>query len=81
MPKGDLARRILKRRPTLDITCSFRYQVRPQIDKFQSHFIQSARDYVAEVYDIHRFESDTERLEFIDSILADNKYFFMWQSM
>ena len=26
-------------------------------------------------YDLHRFETDAERLEFLDSLLADNKYF------
>jgi len=67
---------MLKRGPTLDITCSIRYQVRVQVDKVKSHFIQSARDHIAELYDLHRFESDAERLEFIDSPLADNKYHF-----
>jgi hypothetical protein len=41
-----------------------------------SHFSQSARDKIAELYDLHRFESTAERLEFIDSLLADNKYLF-----
>ena len=67
---------MLKRRPTLDITCSIRYQVRAQVDKVKSHFIQSARDHIAELYDLHGFESDAERLQFIDSLLADNKYLF-----
>jgi hypothetical protein len=67
---------MLKRRPTLDITRSIRYQVRAQVDKVKSHFIQSARDHIAELYDLHRFESDAERLQFIDSLLADNKYLF-----
>jgi len=30
----------------------------------------------ADVYDLHRFESATEHLEFIDSLLADNQYLF-----
>jgi len=51
-----------------------RYQVRSQLDKVKSHFIQSARDNIAELYDLHRFELAAERLEFIDSLLADNKY-------
>jgi len=34
------------------------------------------RDNIAELYDLHRVESATERLEFIDSLLADNKYLF-----
>jgi len=63
-------------RPTLDITPSNRYQVRAQVEKVKSHFIQSARDDIAELYDLHRFESNAERLEFIDSLLADNKYLF-----
>jgi len=31
---------------------------------------------MAELYDLHHFESDAERLEFIGSLLADNKYLF-----
>ena len=31
-------------------------------------------DNIAEHYDLHHFESVAEHLEFIDSILADNKY-------
>jgi hypothetical protein len=65
---------MLNQRYPLDITCSNRYQVRAQVDKVKSHFLQSARDNIAELYDLHRFESATERLEFIDSLLADNKY-------
>jgi len=38
--------------------------------------IQSLRDNIAELYDLHCFESAAERLEFIDSLLADNKYLF-----
>jgi len=41
-----------------------------------SHFIQSVRDNIAELYDLHRFESAAERLELIDSHLAENKYLF-----
>ena len=55
---------MLKQWPTLDITCSNRYQVRAHVDKVKSHLIQSLRDNVAELYDLHRFES----------LLADNKY-------
>ena len=29
-----------------------------------------------EIYDLHPFESNGESLEFIDSLLADNKYLF-----
>jgi len=60
----------------LDNTHSNQYQVRAQVDKVTSHFIQSARDHIAELYDLHCFESDAEHLEFIDSLLADNKYLF-----
>jgi len=42
----------------------------------KSHFIQSARDNIVELYDLHRFKSSAEHLEFIDSLLADNKYLF-----
>jgi hypothetical protein len=68
---------MLKQRPTLDITRSNRYQVHAQVDKIESHFIQSARDNIAELYDLHRLESAAEHLEFIDSLLADNKYLFL----
>jgi hypothetical protein len=67
---------MLKQRPTLDITRSNQYLVRAQVYKVKSHFIQSARYNIAELYDLHRFESATERLEFIHSLLADNKYLF-----
>jgi hypothetical protein len=60
----------------LDITHSNWYQVRAQVDKAKSHFIQSARDNIAELYDLHRFESTAEHLQFIDSLLVDNKYLF-----
>ena len=74
--KGDLERGMLNQRPTVDITRSNRYQVRAQVDKVKSHFIQSVRDNIAELYDLHCFESAAEHLEFIDFHLADNKYFF-----
>ena len=67
---------MLQQRPTLDITCSNRYQVRAQVNKVKSHYIQSARDNIAEQYGLHRFGSDAERLEFIDSLLADNANLF-----
>jgi hypothetical protein len=67
---------MLNQRPTLDITRSNWYQVRAQVDKVKSHFIQSARDNIAERYDLHQLESAAEHLEFIDSHLADNKYRF-----
>jgi len=74
--KGDLERGMLKQRPTLDITGSNRQQVGAQVDKVKFHFIQSVRDNLAEHYDLHHFESATESLESIDSLLADNKYLF-----
>ena len=61
--------------PTLDITCSNWYPVCAQVDKVKSHFIQSARDNMPEHYDLHCFESAAGRLEFIHSLLADNKYY------
>jgi len=67
---------MLKQRSTLDITRSNWYQVRAQVDKVKSHLIQTARDNIAELYDLHQFESAAERLEFINSLLADNKYLF-----
>jgi len=42
----------------------------------RSYFIQLARHNIAELYDLHHFESDAEHLEFIDFILADNKDLF-----
>jgi hypothetical protein len=67
---------MLKRRPTLDITRSIRCQVRAQVNSVESYIIQSARDHRAELYNLHCFESEAECLEFIDSLLADNKYLF-----
>jgi hypothetical protein len=43
---------------------------------FKSHEIHSARANMAELYDLHHFESAPERLEFMDSLLADNEYLF-----
>jgi len=68
---------MLKQRPMLDITRSNRYQVRAQVNKVKFHFIQSARDNIAELDDLHRFESAAEHLKFIHSLLADNKYLFL----
>jgi len=67
---------MLKQWLTLDITRSNWYQVRSQVDEVKSNSIQSARDNIAEVYDLHCFESAAEHLEFIDSLVADNKYHF-----
>jgi len=76
MHNRELDRGRLKRWPTLDTTRTIRYQVYAQVDTVKSHFIQSARDNVAELYDLHRFESNTEHLKFIDSHLADSRYLF-----
>jgi len=67
---------MLKQQPMLDITRSNRYHVRPQVNKVKSHFIPSATDNMAELYDLHHFESNAEHLEFIDSLLADDKNLF-----
>jgi hypothetical protein len=67
---------MLNQLPTLDITRSNRYQVRAQVVKVKSHLIQSAGDNIAELYDLHRFESPAEHLVFIDCLLADNKHLF-----
>ena len=50
--------------------------VQEQVEKVKSYFIQWARDNIAELYDLHRFESAVELLEFINSLLALNKYTF-----
>jgi len=63
-------------RPRLDITRSNQHQVHTQVYKVKSHFIQSARDNIAELYDLLHIGSATEHFEFIDSLLADNKYLF-----
>jgi hypothetical protein len=67
---------MLNQRPTVDISRSNRYQVCAQVDKVKSHFIQSVRDNIAELCDLRPFESAAEHLEFLDSLLADNKYLF-----
>jgi len=76
MHKGDLERGMLKQWAMLDIEHWKRYQVRAQVDIVKSHCIQSAMDHTAELYDLYHSESDAERLEFIDSLLADNKTLF-----
>jgi hypothetical protein len=67
---------MLNQLPALDITPSNWYQVRTQVNKVKSQPIQSARDNLAELYDLHCFESTAECLEFIASLLAGNKYLF-----
>jgi hypothetical protein len=64
-------------RPRVDITRSYWYQVRIQVHKVISNFIQTARDLIAELYDLNRFDSTAERLKFIDAFLADNKSLFL----
>jgi hypothetical protein len=46
------------------------------VDKVKTHFIQSVRDTIAEIYNLQLFESAAEHLEFIHSHRADNKYLF-----
>jgi hypothetical protein len=60
----------------LDIAHTNQYQVSAQVDKVESIIIQSTRDNLADLFDLHCFESDAEHLEFIDSFRADNKYHF-----
>jgi hypothetical protein len=67
---------MLKQRPRMDITCSIRYHVQAQVHKVTSHFIQSARNHIVKLYDLHSVESDAERMEFIESLLAENNYLF-----
>jgi hypothetical protein len=74
--QGDLQRCMLNKRPTLAIPRLNGYQVRTQIGKVRSHLIQSFRGNIAELHDLHRFESATQSLEFIDSHLPYNKYLF-----
>jgi hypothetical protein len=69
MHKGDHERGWLKQWPTFDITSSVWYHVGAHVDKVKSHLIQSALENIAELHDLHRFESDPERLEFIDSLV------------
>ena len=76
MHREDLGKGMLTQWPTLDIKRSNRYQVGAQVNKVKSHFIQSARENIAEHYDLHRFESAAECLEFINSPLADYKCYF-----
>jgi hypothetical protein len=76
MHKGDLERGMLKQRHMLNMTRSNWYQVCAHVDKGKSPFIQSARDNIAERFDLHRFESTTQRLEFNNSLLADYKNLF-----
>ena len=42
----------------------------------KSYVIKSAKDNIAELYDLHYFESTAEHLEFSNSLLADNMYLF-----
>jgi len=76
MQKGDLETGMLKQQSTLDITHSNWYWVWAQVDYVTFHYIQSARDIVAELYDLHAIEAGAELLQFIDSLRVDNKYHF-----
>jgi hypothetical protein len=72
--KGHLETGILKQRPKLDTTRSNQYQVQAHVDNVTSYFSPLARDNIAELYDHHCFDSATEYLEFIDSLVTDWKY-------
>jgi len=74
--KSDLEWSMLKQWPRFMITRPNWYQVQVHVDKIKSHCIQPATDNVAERCDSHRFEFDTEHLEFIDYLLADNNNYF-----
>jgi hypothetical protein len=65
MHKGDIERGMLNPQPTLYITHSNRYQVRAQVNKVKSHFIQSARDNLGELYNLHRCKSTAELYNFL----------------
>jgi len=67
---------MLKQWPMLDITRSDQHQVQAQGDKVKSHFIQSARDNIADHSDLCRSEFATQHLEFIDTLPAHNKNVF-----
>jgi hypothetical protein len=56
MHKENLEGGMLKEWPMLNITCTNWYQVRVQVNMVKSDFIQSARDNIAEIYDLHRFK-------------------------
>ena len=51
---------MLKQRPMLDITGTKWCQVQAHVNKVKSHFIQSAREYIAKLHDLHYFESAPE---------------------
>jgi len=74
MHRGDIESSMLKQRPTLDIARSNQYHVQAQLDKVIFHLIESMKHNIAELYDLHQFESAAENLEFIDALLADNTY-------
>jgi len=67
---------MLKQWPMLDIIRSDRHQVQAQGDKVKSHFIQSARDNIADHHDLCHSEFTAERVEFIDTLPAHNKNVF-----
>jgi hypothetical protein len=69
MHKGDHESGLLKQWPTFDITSSIWSHVGAHVDKVKSHLIQSALENIAELHDLHHFESDAEHLESIDSLV------------
>ena len=60
----------------MDISCSNQYHIRAQVNKVQTHFIQSARGNIAKLNNLHRFGSDAECWEFLHSSLAYDDYLF-----
>jgi hypothetical protein len=66
----------MNQRPTLAIQRSNWYQVRAPVENVNSHLIQSARVNIVEHYDLHLFQSTAERLEYINSLLVNNRYLF-----
>jgi len=74
--KADNESGMLKPRPTFNITLSHWYLVWSQVDKPESHLIQSVRENKAELCNLHCLKSDAEHFELIDCLLEDNKYHF-----
>jgi len=74
MYNGDLEGGMVEQRATLDITRSNQYRVQAPVHKVTSHLIQPAMVNIAELYALHRIDSNAEHFAFIDCHLADNKY-------
>jgi hypothetical protein len=74
MHKGHLERGMLKQWPTFDNISLNRYQVSAQVDHVELYFIQAGRHNIAELYDLHSFESFVKFLQFTDCLQGDYKY-------